>query len=231
MSQDEIVRYYSARAPEYDRSYEKPERQKDLTLLRGILPPLLEGRDVLEIACGTGYWTEIIAPAAASVVAADVSPTVLEIAKRRSYPSGRVSFLEADAYRLENLPGRFSACLAAFFWSHVPLRRLPGFLEGLHRRLGISTRVVFLDNIYVEGSSTPIGRRDGDGNTYQRRVLEDGSQWEVVKNFPDEAELRLAVGSSGRNLRIERLTYYWCLSYEIAQGIASRSSYRQGEIG
>jgi hypothetical protein len=33
-------------------------------------------------------------------------------------------------------------------------------------------------------SNTPISRRDADGNTYQRRTLDDGSVHEVLKNFP-----------------------------------------------
>jgi len=48
---------------------------------------------------------------------------------------------------------------------------------------------VFFDNRYVEGSSTPISRRDAQGNTYQARKLDNGSAHEVLKNFPTEREL------------------------------------------
>jgi hypothetical protein len=45
--------YYQARAHEYDAVYEKPERQADLARLRAWLPPVLDGRQVLEVAAGT----------------------------------------------------------------------------------------------------------------------------------------------------------------------------------
>ena len=53
--------YYAARAAEYERIYDKPERQQDLAAMRAAVPPLFTGRDVLEIACGTGWWTRLIA--------------------------------------------------------------------------------------------------------------------------------------------------------------------------
>ena len=48
-----IGEYYQQRAPEYDEVYAKPERQADLAELRRLLPPLVAGRRVLEIAAGT----------------------------------------------------------------------------------------------------------------------------------------------------------------------------------
>ena len=41
--------------------------------------------------------------------------------------------------------------------------------------------MVYVDNRYVAGSSTPISRRDEFGNTYQLRSLKDGTHYEVLK--------------------------------------------------
>ena len=59
--QPELVDYYAKRAREYERVYDKPERQSDLARLHEIVPVMFAGRRVLEIACGTGYWTAPIA--------------------------------------------------------------------------------------------------------------------------------------------------------------------------
>ena len=75
--------------------------------------------------------------------------------------------------------------------------------------------MAFLDNIYVEGSSTPISRRDADGNTYQLRKLGDGSTTEVLKNFPTDDAIAKVLRESTDDLRIERLTYYWLARYTI----------------
>jgi ubiquinone/menaquinone biosynthesis C-methylase UbiE len=120
---------------------------------------LLSGRRVLEIACGTGYWTAAIAPVVASLTATDASEDVLEIARRKDLPPGRVAFGVADAYRPDEIPGSFDAVLAAFWWSHVPARRRGAFQDALERRLPSGGRVVLLDNRYVEGSSTPSATR------------------------------------------------------------------------
>jgi len=213
VTETDLKEYYSRRAAEYERVYEKPERQGDLAALKERLRRLLQGRHVLEIACGTGYWTEAIAPAARSVFATDVSPESLEIARGKPYPPNRVRFDLADAYRLDAVAGDFTACLAAFWWSHVPKQDLAGFLDGLHRRLGGGARVVFADNRYVEGSSTPITHRDDDGNTYQDRTLRDGGRFRVLKNFPAENEIARLLRGQSADLEFTTLDYYWILSY------------------
>ena len=70
--------------------------------------------------------------------------------------------------------------------------------------------MVFMDNLYVEGSSTPISEIDTHGNTYQMRRLGDGSAVRVLKNFPTEDELRSRCSPS---LNLERLDYYWVADY------------------
>ena len=92
----------------------------------------------------------------------------------------------------------YDAAFAGFWWSHVLKRDLPRFLEGLHRVLAPGAQVVFLDNRYVEGSSTPVSRVDANGDSWQTRKLADGSTHEVLKNFPSGDELR----RRGRAVRV-----------------------------
>ncbi len=210
-----LVEYYSRRAPEYEEIYALPERQAELRALGGFLPALVAGRDVLEIACGTGYWTERMAPAARSWLATDLSTAMLDAARRKSYPPGRVRFAVADALgreSLEQLPGRFDALVSGFLWSHLPRAAAPPLLAALARRLEPGARLVFFDNRYVPGSSIPPSRRDPDGNTWQRRQLRDGSTFEVMKNFPTAGELLAAGRAAGGAVSVVELRYYWCLA-------------------
>jgi len=214
MSSD-LRRYYADRAAEYDRVYQKPERQADLACLREALCARLKGQRVLEVACGTGYWTELIGRVAASVLATDVNPEVLAIAKARCEGIAGVRFVEADAYALTGVAGDFTAAFAGFWWSHIPKDRIPAFLSALHSMLPQGGWVIFVDNRYVPGSSTPIARTDADGNTYQNRRLQDGRSYEVLKNFPDEGEIRLLLGDAATQVQYEALTYYWLVAYRI----------------
>jgi ubiquinone/menaquinone biosynthesis C-methylase UbiE len=209
----ELLAYYARRAREYERIYAKPERQADLAWLRGRLGELLAGRRVLELACGTGWWTQAVAPHVAEILALDANEEVLAVARSKTYPPGRVRFAQGDCYALPDCGRRHDALLAAFWWSHVPRARLAEFLRGAERAVAPGARLVFVDNRYVEGSSTPLARRDGEGNTYQLRRLDDGSAHEVLKNFPDAAELR-AAAAGARGLTVETTDFFWLLGYE-----------------
>src|SRR5262245_13609760 len=209
-----LKNYYAARAREYEHVYTKPERQPDLRQLENLLPAFFADCRVLDVACGTGYWTQFLASTARAVVAVDISPETIGVAAEKSWPAGRVSFQVADAYALPDDLGSFDAAFAGFWWSHVPVSDRRRFLGSLDRRLNARARVLFLDNLFVEGSSTPIAQGDPEGNTYQRRRLEDGSEHIVLKNFPSEAELCADVAAFGYNMQFTALQYYWLFSYE-----------------
>lgn len=212
---DQLADYYARRAHEYERIYEKPERREDLRKLRGLVCSLLTDHDVLEVACGTGYWTEAISHTARSILATDVNDEVLQIARSKRYEHENVRFAEADAFTLDSVAGRLTAAFAGFWWSHILLNRIAGFLSVLHARLQPGALVVFFDNNYVEGSITPICRMDAEGNTYQMRELDEGNTYEVLKNFPTETQLRQAVAAFTTSINYGTLTYYWCLSYQL----------------
>jgi demethylmenaquinone methyltransferase/2-methoxy-6-polyprenyl-1,4-benzoquinol methylase len=214
MSKTDLLDYYAKRAPEYEEVYAKPERRADLKRVGRWLRDELSRQRVLEVACGTGYWTAWIAPVTEGIVATDAGVEGLDVARRKPYPPGRVRFVLADAYDLVAVPGEFSAAFVAFFWSHVPWKRTREFLRSLHDRVGPGARVVLLDNRYVPGSSTPIVRRDSEGNTYQVRQLADGSVCEVLKNFPTRAALTATLGADAIGLRIADFEYYWGASYQ-----------------
>lgn len=210
----DMVSYYAERASEYERIYAKPERGPDIRRLRQLLGSSFQSRDVLEVSCGTGYWTKVIAPAARAMVATDINEEVLEIARSKDWGSATVEFRRADSYALPDFGRRFNGGFAGFWWSHIPKRRLTEFLTGLHAHLEPGALVVFVDNRYVAGSSTPIGRVDSHGDSFQTRQLSDGSVHEVLKNFPAPSELEAAVSDFADSISITTLDYFWVLTYE-----------------
>jgi demethylmenaquinone methyltransferase/2-methoxy-6-polyprenyl-1,4-benzoquinol methylase len=215
-TEDSMRQYYAQRAQIYERIYHKPERQHDLRAMESALAVPFAGRRVLEVACGTGWWTPHGARLAASWLATDLNPETLAIAQSKAMPAS-VRFAAVDAYTLAGLEGqRFDAAFAGFWWSHVPLARLRAWLTLLHSRLDSGAQVVLLDNRFVAGSSTPISRRDDEGNSYQQRTLDDGSVHEVVKNFPDRDSAIAAAGERVRHAAWREHTHYWVLSYTLA---------------
>lgn len=70
-----------------------------------------------------------------------------------------------------------------------------------------------IDNRFFEGSSTPIFRRDESGNTYQIRKLKNGSEHEVVKNFPSPIDIEKRLKPFAADIRVELMKYYWVAGY------------------
>ena len=214
---DEALRdYYARRAESYELIYRKPERQAELRLIEAGLPAVFNGRRVLEVACGTGWWTPFGARDALDWLATDINPETLAIACGKPLPAGRVRFLQADAWSWRELgEQRFDGAFAGFWWSHVALARLAGWLALLHDRLEPGARLLMLDNRCVAGSSTPISRHDDEGNSYQMRMLDDGSRHEVLKNFPCREQAFTALGPRARELRWTEHPHYWLLQYSL----------------
>lgn len=210
-----LIDYYAKRANEYERIYQKPERQSDLTALRKLCAESLAGQSVLEIACGTGYWTQPVSKTAKSMVATDINDETLQIARTKKYLC-QISIQQADAFNLGPLAKHnFTAGLAMHWWSHLRRSEIRRFLDGYHRIFPPGSLLVFMDNRFVTGSSTPISRTDEEGNTYQLRRLENGTEHEVLKNFPSKNEIKDVLAGYATEIRWTELPYYWFLTYRL----------------
>lgn len=213
MNKDQI-QYYFERAKEYERIYQKPERQEDLIKLKIILKDLFIAKSVFEIACGTGYWTQFISETAKAIFATDINETVIEIARSKKYQSP-ITFEKGDIYNLTNENEKFDSGFGGFIWSHIPKQELDIFLSGFISKISPGGLVVFVDNQYVKRSNTPIDSKDDSGNTYQIRKLLNGSNYKVMKNFPVDKEILDIINPIGSDIEIQKLTYFWVLKFKV----------------
>jgi len=209
--QANMLQYYADRAREYERIYERPERQPDLTRILDRLTTLFAGCKVIDVACGTGYFTRHAARHAVSVTGIDANEETLALARAKGITNA--TFIAGDAYALPMPEQPFDGALTSFWWSHIPKARIDAFLTGLNRVLRPGARVFIADNRFVEGNSTPISRTDQSGDTYQVRELETGARFEVLKNFPSQDELSAYGERYGTDVKIEWLSYFWTLEY------------------
>lgn len=190
---DEMNRYYDARAPLHDYYMGYKSIQGMEELLKPIIKQVADiagGKHVLEIACGTGNWTQVLAKRADFVTATDTSPRVLDIARRKLAAYSNMSLIRCDAYDVSEIAGRFDVVFASDWWSHIPKGVLPSFLESVMGKLKSDATAVFLDMSFRDHFRREPCYYDSDNNRVSRRKLPDGSEYEVVKNFPDEMELR-----------------------------------------
>lgn len=212
MITEQSAQFYAKSASNHDRIYDRPERQSDLADMRQHVAEVLRGHTVLELACGTGYWTRLLAEVADRVVATDINPEMIAMAQLRKLPADKVTLRVADAYDLPGDLGDFTAVFIGFWWSHVRRDQQEKLLAQVKAKYGKDLLVVLLDDAYVEGSSETVARTDLEGNTYQIRTAPDGERYEIPKSYPSDSALRKKLASSVREIKIVRLEYYWLLS-------------------
>ena len=98
---DDMVKYYKDRAKEYEEIYEwrDPNRQEEQDLMEKTLKEIFTGRSVLDIGCGTGYWTQRISETAERILGIDINEAVLEIARSKDYGCP-TEYRVMDAYNM-----------------------------------------------------------------------------------------------------------------------------------
>lgn len=204
--------YYKERAPVYDRVYSYSERQKDLRKLERYIPDQFRARDVIEVAAGTGYWTQFICKAANEVLSTDITPEALMQIPDRVGGAKNITTKVVSAYALDE-PKKYTGAFAGLWFSHIPLNEIDDFYKSLHRCLVPGATVVFIDNSAAQCERLPLSYTDIEGNTYQDRKLDSGKVHRVLKNFPTEAQLIKSAESYGKNFIFRQLENYWLFQY------------------
>jgi 2-polyprenyl-3-methyl-5-hydroxy-6-metoxy-1,4-benzoquinol methylase len=192
------VDYYRRRAGEYDVTAYGDVAAARARIAR-LVAEMRPAGSVLEIACGTGLWTEALAGLADTVTAIDAAPEAVEIARDR-VRSANVGFEVADVFSWT--PGaRFDVVFFSAWLSHVPANRFEQFWQSLRGLLAGDGRVLFIDEhvderekeAYVAGRDEVVERRLRDGGTFR-----------VIKNFVDPERLELRLRRLGWDCAIRR---------------------------
>jgi SAM-dependent methyltransferase len=193
---DEQIRYYRARALEYDETSTPPapeHRIEQGAMLRDALHRFRPTGDVLEIGCGTGQWTvELIREPVNTVTALDSSPEMIEIAQTKIADS-RVTFVEADIFSWI-CPRRYDVVLFGNFLSHVPPGSFDSFWKIVDQALSAQGRVFFVDE------RADVWRRlrwSEPDLPLEDRELSDGQVFRAVKVYWDPHDLEARLRSLG----------------------------------
>ena len=199
--------YYDQRASEYvdwflrTGLYDRPETNEPF--LSGIrqleeeLASFGEGR-ILEVACGIGWWTSLLAQSAREVVALDYGPRMLtECRKRLALNETRAALVRASAYTLPFADNSVDGCFFGFFFSHVPHEDVAPFLSEVRRVVRPGGRVCIFD------SSLPA--LDEVETEIQTRPLRDGSLHPALKVYYGAKGLARVLEPFAEQLTIEKV--------------------------
>jgi demethylmenaquinone methyltransferase/2-methoxy-6-polyprenyl-1,4-benzoquinol methylase len=195
----EQIAYYRAIAAEYhDHAIDETGGSEAAA---AIAATALEG-DVLELACGPGTWTPMLAKRATTLTAVDASPEMLALAAR-SAPRAR--FIEADLFTWEP-DRRYDGVFFGFWISHVPEERFDAFWALVARALKPEGRVVFVDDGFRSADELVYGE---DSERIRRR-LNDGSEFNVVKVAHEPQALENRLRALGWDVRVSTAgPFYW----------------------
>jgi 2-polyprenyl-3-methyl-5-hydroxy-6-metoxy-1,4-benzoquinol methylase len=199
------VDYYRRRAREYDVT-----AYGDVAVARARIDRLVAEMQptgkVLEIACGTGLWTEALAGLAETVTAIDAAAEAIEIARAR-VRSPKVTFEVADVFSWTTSE-RFDVVFFSAWLSHVPTSRLEQFWQLLRVLLAAGGRVLFIDE-HVDGreKESYVAGRD---EIVERR-LQGGETFRIIKNFVDPQRLEAWLRGMGWDCQVRRDGSDWIL--------------------
>lgn len=203
--------YYDRRAPEYEQIYyrDDPQRRTELAEEVNRLQKLSQGKQILDLACGTGYWLHQMSRTASKIVASDLSSQMLQVAREKKLGCP-VDFVRSDLYALPIESHQFDLVSLGFWFSHHPKPDYSPLFESLIRPLKPGGRIWMIDNNPpAEGiTREPVGQ-DEHGNGYIRRYLSSGEAYVIVKNYFSEQQLRHQLRD---RFEIEQLVYgkcYW----------------------
>ena len=211
MPDKETQEYYRKRAETYEEIYyrDQPDRRKEIDDEVVRLRELVMGESVLELACGTGYWTKIMSETSRNVTASDVSDEMLAIAKQKPQVAP-VTFVQADMFSHPWPKGEFDVVAVGFWFSHQPRQEYERFFDLVSRPLQKGGAIWLIDNNPpAEGPTHEHLRTDEFGNNYKRRHLKDGRPYVILKNYFSEQELRDLFSPRFVIRRLTYGVYYW----------------------
>jgi demethylmenaquinone methyltransferase/2-methoxy-6-polyprenyl-1,4-benzoquinol methylase len=206
---EEQRRYYRLRAPEYDDWWQRRGRydrgdtdavqewEREVSVVETALTSFDPRGDVLELAGGTGWWTERLARVAERLTVVDAAREAIALNRDRV---GRadVDYVVADLFDWS--PARtFDVVFFSFWLSHVPRTRFEAFWSLVRTCLSPAGRVFLIDNRADPATEHKV--KDPYVVEYlpdlHLRELADGSQLHVVKVMYEPDELAALVDAEG----------------------------------
>jgi demethylmenaquinone methyltransferase/2-methoxy-6-polyprenyl-1,4-benzoquinol methylase len=204
---EEQKAYYQARAQEYDEWFYRrgrydhgPEHTRQWEseaeeVRRALTEANLTGQ-VLDIAAGTGIWTQELLKAADHVTALDSSEEMLDLNRHR-LQSDRVTYTLTDLFYWQPVIA-YDAVFMGFWLSHVPPALLYDFIGTVAGALKPHGKLFFVDSLAEPSAtakdlmgnvikdlaqrkaSSPLAQSDYGAIT---RRLNDGREFQIVKIY------------------------------------------------
>lgn len=188
----EQIAYYKARAKEYDewfyrigrydRGLEINQRWFDETAtLKNVVQQVGTVESVLELACGTGIWTQELVKIGKQITAIDASPEMIEINRQKLNNAPNVEYQQLDLFSWQP-DKQYDLVFFSFWLSHVPPTEVDAFLSKVYNSVLPGGKVMIIDS-YFEITSTAKDHLLEKNEIYQKRRLNDEREFQIFKIY------------------------------------------------
>lgn len=222
----EQINYYRARAIEYDDWFWRRGRydrgaqanarwHAEVAEVAGALDTFVaevsarSDSSALELAAGTGLWTQRMAGRFTRLIAVDASPETLAINRERlGAAADQVEYHVANIFDWR--PARhYDAVFFSFWLSHVPPERFAAFWALVRDCLTPGGQVFLIDSRYALTSIARDHQLEGAEGTRVTRRLNDGREYRIVKVFYTPERLRADLAALGWKTDIHLTANYF----------------------
>lgn len=213
------IAYYRARAAEYDQWFYRQGRYDHGELnnqrwhaqaaeVRARVQALPPCDEALELAPGTGIWTQELIKIGRHVTAVDASEEMIAINRAKLGSLPNVTYVQHDIFAWE--PARkFDLVFFSFWFSHVPPERVPTFLSMMRRALKADGTLVLIDSRPDPTSSARDNGLRPDEHIVRTRILNDGSTYRIIKVYYEPAELSAVLREAGFDAQVQTTENYF----------------------
>ena len=219
---EEQKTYYAQRAAEYDQwwqrrgRYDRGEEEnrrwfEEVAEVQARIDSAGLTGDVLELAGGTGNWTERLAPRADRLTVLDSSAEMISLSRVRIEKAGfaaRVHYAQVDLFAWEP-DQEYDAVFFGFWLSHVPSDRVDGFLSNVAKAVRPGGKLAMVDSRPDPRSTSPDQPLPPEGVELSNRCLNDGRTFAIVKRYDDPQKLEAVLGSHGFDVRVGTTATYF----------------------
>jgi ubiquinone/menaquinone biosynthesis C-methylase UbiE len=184
-----VFQYYNERAEEYEEFYrgvgaasikDPMAYQHDVDKISTILPDHISG-NVIDIACGTGFWMPVYYQKCTKITLVDQSEKMLRqcfLKAERLQIKDKIKIIKDNFFTYPFLQSEYDSALIGHFLSYVQLNDVKRFFSILRNLLKPGGKFIFIDSMWTPEREL-YRNRDG----YQRRRLNDGTPFEIYRRY------------------------------------------------
>ncbi len=166
--------------------------------------------NVLELACGTGWWTQQLVQYVGRVTAVDASAEVLAINKNK-VGTDKVIFIQTDIFNWRP-DTQYDIVFFSFWLSHVPAQKFESFWNTVRLALKPHGRVFFIDSFKSKknNKTPPFNNQNVVTST---RTLNNGKKFNIIKIMYDPKELEKRLERLGWRISIKHTHNHFLYGY------------------